>query len=148
LPTSSARSFEENPETWNARNDKIKIDPRYHGRRGRPLAVAIAMLPTPRANKSTPQEREDFTPSLAARIAMLPTPHAFDWNVPEAKAAWEKRAKKQAAKGVNLHLPLKSKVFHVLNPPDQVGSKTGLKLQPAFVEWMMGLPDGWTDLER
>ena len=26
------------------------------------------------------------------------------------------------------------------------GQKTGLKLQPAFVEWMMGWPIGWTDL--
>ncbi len=27
-----------------------------------------------------------------------------------------------------------------------VGIKTGLKLQPAFVEWMMGYPEGWTEL--
>jgi hypothetical protein len=26
------------------------------------------------------------------------------------------------------------------------GSKTGLKLQPNFVEWMMGFPQNWTDL--
>ena len=25
------------------------------------------------------------------------------------------------------------------------GMKTGLKLQPAFVEWMMGFPKGWCD---
>jgi hypothetical protein len=28
----------------------------------------------------------------------------------------------------------------------QTGAKTGLKLQPNFVEWMMGYPQGWTDL--
>jgi hypothetical protein len=28
----------------------------------------------------------------------------------------------------------------------EVGTKTGLKLQPAFVEWMMGYPSTWTDL--
>lgn len=28
----------------------------------------------------------------------------------------------------------------------QPGTKTGLKLQPAFVEWMMGFPRGWTDV--
>lgn len=27
-----------------------------------------------------------------------------------------------------------------------VGKATGLRLQPAFVEWMMGYPQGWTDL--
>lgn len=28
----------------------------------------------------------------------------------------------------------------------QTGTKTGLKLQPGFVEWMMGYPPEWTDL--
>ena len=27
-----------------------------------------------------------------------------------------------------------------------LGQKAGLKLQPAFVEWMMGYPDKWTEL--
>jgi len=26
------------------------------------------------------------------------------------------------------------------------GKKTGMKLQPAFVEWMMGYPESWTEL--
>ena len=26
------------------------------------------------------------------------------------------------------------------------GTKTGLKLQPNFVEWMMGFPEGWTEI--
>jgi hypothetical protein len=30
-------------------------------------------------------------------------------------------------------------------PPNN-GTKTGLKLQPAFVEWMMGYPEKWTEL--
>jgi hypothetical protein len=30
--------------------------------------------------------------------------------------------------------------------PRQVRNKTGLKLQPNFVEWMMGYPQNWTDL--
>jgi len=29
---------------------------------------------------------------------------------------------------------------------DQIGRETGLKLQPNFVEWMMGYPQNWTDL--
>jgi len=29
---------------------------------------------------------------------------------------------------------------------DQIGHATGLKLQPNFVEWMMGFPPNWTDL--
>ena len=30
--------------------------------------------------------------------------------------------------------------------PRRVGNRTGLKLQPAFVEWMMGFPIGYIDL--
>lgn len=29
---------------------------------------------------------------------------------------------------------------------DQIGRATGLKLQPRFVEWMMGFPDDWTEI--
>jgi len=36
--------------------------------------IAMGLLPTPRAEKQSPQSREDFTPNLAARLAMLPTP--------------------------------------------------------------------------
>lgn len=28
----------------------------------------------------------------------------------------------------------------------QIGRRTGLRLQPAFVEWMMGYPEGWTEI--
>jgi hypothetical protein len=27
-----------------------------------------------------------------------------------------------------------------------LGRNTGMKLQPAFVEWMMGYPESWTEL--
>jgi len=30
----------------------------------------------------------------------------------------------------------------------QIGQKTGLRLQPSFVEWMMGFPLNWTSLEQ
>jgi len=30
---------------------------------------------------------------------------------------------------------------------EELGTRTGMKLQPAFVEWMMGLPEGWTAIE-
>ena len=43
------------------------------------------------------------------------TPSAFDWNQPETKEQWEKRAATQAEKGVNLHLPLKSQAIQVGN---------------------------------
>jgi hypothetical protein len=50
--------------------------------------------------------------SLGSRQGLWATPAAFDWNTAESKAAWEKRAAEQKAKGVNLHLPLKSQAIH------------------------------------
>jgi hypothetical protein len=79
-------------------------------------------LPTPRAEKHTPQSRADFTPNLAARIQMLGTPTSHERN----------QSPRQVDHGVQL--------------ANQVGENLGLKLQPAFVEWMMGWPIGWTDL--
>ena len=62
------------------------------------------------------------------------TPSAYDWNQPETKEQWEKRAATQREKGVNLHLPLKSQVT-----PETLSAK----LNPRWVETLMGLPVGW-----
>src|SRR3990167_736393 len=40
----------------------------------------------------------------------------------------------------------KNGVRHGAKVKDLIGTRTGLKLQPAFVEWMMGFPDKWTEL--
>jgi hypothetical protein len=69
------------------------------------------------------------------------TPSAFDWNQPETKEQWEKRAATQAQKGVNLHLPLKSQALQVERPTEK--QKITHKLNPRFVETLMGLPVGW-----
>jgi len=63
------------------------------------------------------------------------TPNAFDWNQPETREQWKKRAENQKQKGVNLHLPLKSQVT-----PNVLSAK----LNPRWVETLMGLPVGWT----
>ena len=63
----------------------------------------------------------DGSMGLAREIAMLPTPKAQD-----SRAALTDRGKS--------------------NFGEVVQGKTGLKLQPSFVEWMMGFPQNWTDL--
>jgi hypothetical protein len=56
----------------------------------------------------------------SAQIAMLPTPDASD-----------RRGKNSKQQGVS----------------NIIGTSRGLKLQPAFVEWMMGYPLGFTHVE-
>jgi hypothetical protein len=124
-------------------------------------AEAMAMLPTPNtfmchhggSSLKAVERRKMMGKELSLdqhlQLCSLPTPNAFDWNVPETKKAWEKRAKHQEEEnGVNLQLPLKSMIFHALNPPETSGTSHGLKLQPVFVEWMMGYPLGFTNVAR
>ena len=113
------------PKYWEADAPKIKLRDQiaYYGKQ---------LLPTPCANKTTPQTRVDFTPNLAARIQMLPTPATRDY------------------KGANGEAHMVKDRPHLDQLPNAIthGTNTGtkLRLEPAFVEWMMHLPLGWTDL--
>lgn len=60
-------------------------------------------------------------PNLATQIKMLPTPTTSGFDLISKDCG-------------------KSQLHEV------VGTRIGMKLQPAFVEWMMGYPDRWTEL--
>ena len=85
------------------------------------------------------------------------TPQGRDHLSAESKEKWEARAKLQAEKGVNLHLPLNTQCQHIMEEQhnglrDQEKSNTSgknqgsPKLNPSWVEQLMGLSTGWTDL--
>jgi hypothetical protein len=98
--------------------------------------------PTPIAGDWKGQVRSDGNPTMLSGIVekdakKWATPAAYDWNVPETKEAWEKRAMTQKEKGINLHLPLKSQVIHDATKPQT------MRLNPRWVEVLMGLPVGW-----
>lgn len=106
------------------------------------LATQIAMLPTPTTQEVEHPKAElshtgrrvakngnTHSVGLMDKIAMLKTPSAS-----EAEGGWKVADKYWNAKAPKLKMR------------DQVGRKTGLKLQPAFVEWMMGFPNGWTEI--
>jgi hypothetical protein len=71
------------------------------------------------------------TDYLSRQIAMLPTPATRDY----------KGARKPETLALTGRNPDTNSLEDCL-----VGKNTGMKLQPAFVEWMMGYPDGWTEL--
>jgi hypothetical protein len=73
--------------------------------------------------------------TLQTKIAMLPTPTV---NEVEHKDMVITKTGRRATKD--------GKDSHSIGLTDTIGTNRGLKLQPAFVEWMMGFPHGWTDL--
>lgn len=91
------------------------------------------LLRTPRssdADHGGPNQRDSAGyPGLPGQIAMLPTPQERSW---------------KSGKGENT--PENSYIERVM---ENVGKNTGtvLRLEPAMVEWMMGYPEGWTELQ-
>ena len=105
--------------------------------------TGCGLLGTPRVVQS--ERSEEFakgrvpTPQEALnQIAMLPTPATRDWKdsfntVPDSIGKTRGFSLGQKFADVNVNHP-------------ENGTNRGLKLQPAFVEWMMGYQEGWTEL--
>jgi hypothetical protein len=191
-PTPNAQVSQdgESPETWLKRKEAMKAKG-YNGNGcGTPLTIAVQLHgQAAPASSSSLGSRQGLWPNITAHtpdmesngpngnsgtysagaVKQWATPAAFDWNVPETRAAWEKRAAEQKAKGVNLHLPLKSQAVHEAKreqwgTPTARDHKSGRgnedrqykeltpmvertqsgKLNPRWVETLMGLPIGWT----
>jgi hypothetical protein len=117
-PTASTRDHKGGYEGGRIRNGKVSMDT---------LDVAVQAYSEggllAQANSNTSGSRQESSKTKWA------TPSAFDWNQPETKEQWEKRAATQAEKGVNLHLPLKSQAIQVGNnwaTPNAGDSKAGM----------------------
>lgn len=91
------------------------------------------LLPTPRARMTgeiSPNRSIDRHNNLESVLSrnLLPTPIARDFRSEKASDATHQKNSR----------PLS----------EALGRTTGWKLQPEFVEWMMGFPEGWTELEK
>jgi hypothetical protein len=105
---------------------------------------------------------------LAGAVKAWATPNAFCYQPPENTEQWTKRAEyQQTEKGVNLHKPIQTQVLHEVEKqwgtPTARDHKSGRgneereykeltpmverqqsgKLNPRWVETLMGLPVGW-----
>lgn len=102
------------------------------GRHGRSLCAAVNLWPTPLASDGTKggpnQKGGKGDLRLASAVHQFPTPTARDWKSgifsPEGKA---KRDEHSRGKPLN--------------------ETIGGQLNPTWVEWLMGWPLGWTDLQ-
>lgn len=134
LPTPSAglHNYDEAPESFMARRERLKAKGINGNGAGIPLGVAVKLLPTPRTcsamasrlDTAGNQEGKRF-PNLETVIAsQLLTPCASDW---KGRTNWQ-------AAGRNGPQRLS----------DSLPTGGGMHLNPFFVEEMMGFPVGWT----
>ena len=113
---------------------------------GRLLFQLVASMPRIEGTESgllpTPESKNEIGyqisggkkwPRLGTKIKMLPTPRHRSYE------EYDTRAKRKG------HAIAMSYLEAAV---DYHGKKTGMKLQPAFVEWMMGFPIGFTDLKH
>ena len=85
-------------------------------------------LPTPLSFGEKNKGKMNGGDRLSQALSLLPTPRTRDWKGETQRGAYRPKD----------GLPNAIKYRR--------GAKTGLRLQPAFVEWMMGFPSGWTNL--
>ena len=89
------------------------------------------MWPTPRASSAMAenidniQKRGTQRGKLEEKVAMLPTPTSRDWKDAGPNVNYEKAKKK-----------------------GRLAGHSGGSLNPTWVEWLMGYPKGWTDLNH
>jgi site-specific DNA-cytosine methylase len=83
--------------------------------------------------------------SLGQDVTNWATPTNFCFQPPENTEQWTKRAEyQQTEKGVNLHKPIQSQVLHENEKVMGAMPPSSAKLNPRWVETLMGLPVGWT----
>lgn len=95
----------------------------------RTAANGSGLLPTPQAHDvgqrgNTLADHHHYPHDLSNAISLLPTPNGLVGGV---KSRGGKRKGELLLGG-------------------RIGANPGLKLQPAFVEWMMGFPENWTNI--
>lgn len=128
-PAASMPNDGEAVDSWLARREQLK-EKRINGNgAGMPLSVAVTLFPTPKSSDSkrsghSPAEQARKSPDLPAIVVMFPTPTKSDGSGGPGTSP-------RRMGGKNLRT--------VVAESDGNG-----RLNPAWVEWLMGLPIGWT----
>ncbi|HUB98536.1 MAG TPA: hypothetical protein VMS11_01805 [Solirubrobacterales bacterium] len=125
-------------------SDGEKEGQRY-GKGDLKLSGALRLLPTPLAEVKGPSSKRGAnaqgSPSLDQTVKLLPTPHGM------AKEGQKRRPGPSGNElGVAIRAAVSGLTGETLDPPSDAGKvSTDLRLSPWFVEWMMGMPEGWSD---
>ena len=120
------------PDTVNRDNKKVIYNKNASSQSGRSLATYARTWPTPTAHNAKEtnalSEHNRNTPTLTAQV---------NWPTPRSCSAMAATLTDQGQRFPNLET--------VMAHTDQ--ATIGGKLNPVWVEWLMGWPLGWTDLK-
>jgi hypothetical protein len=109
------------------------------------LAQVVRMWPTPKCqNANSPAIHGQGGMDLQTAVKLYPTPQAGATTASPGRE-WSENGRVQSKDGkhdfgMNL-------ATYVKCSPDAPPESSG-QLNPVFVEWLMGFPPGWTDLEH
>lgn len=161
-PDASVANFGEKPDTFLARREELKKRGYNGNGAGIPLAVAVQMVPTPTvgdskatrnktAQRSDPNSNHNDGTTLTDFVTMFPTPAAADGE--RGSETYMRGNPTLLGKARNLPTPKASD--HRIGMEERYGpgkrrsnlnDASGGKLNPTWVEWLMGFPLGWTAL--
>jgi hypothetical protein len=144
-PTPTANNYESEPEVFLERREREKAKGRNGNGFGLTLGMAARLWPTPEASDGSggrlSSELGGQRPSGSKRAVTLATAVSYSeqqiWPTPTARLGDQRGP--QAKRYFD---PARSNDLD-----DAVAAGTTGQLNPTWVEWLMGFPTGWTDLE-
>lgn len=124
--------------------------PGEHGQGGRDLQTdcqEFSPVPTPMANKNTPQQRDDFTPTLAnvaEQFSPVPTPQAMDVRG-DTREAHERTPEANKGGCSNLREQVQNFATDTGKTPNgsSAGTESTGQLNPCYSRFLMSLPVEW-----
>lgn len=119
------------------------------------LASTLALLPTPSASLANYDERPETWLARAEQLkakhgngngAGMPLGIAVKLLPTPTSASYQQGGTAAEQTTIKRELGLLPSSGEPTSPPSDDGSgSTGLRLSPCFEEWMLGLPQGWSD---
>jgi hypothetical protein len=133
-PTPTTQEIEHSDAIWNQHNRRVSSTGSTHSMN---LADAVKRWPTPTVDDASnvnpkPNRFRGLVAAVNETVALWPTPRAALGDARNHKV-WERSSDK----------PQNLENVVATREPSAVGGK----LNPTWVEWLMGFPTGWTDLE-